>query len=304
MSSRSDETTIDISGLTKQYSGTGIPALKDLTLSVQRGEVYGFLGPNGAGKSTAIRTLLNFIQPTKGSASIGGLDIVKDSVEIKKRVGYLSGDFAVYPKMTGQQYLRYMSELQPPSSQKYLSELIQRFKAQPSKKMGELSRGNRQKFGIIQAFMHQPDVLFLDEPSSGLDPLMQDEFYKLVNESKKRGAAVFLSSHIMAEVQRTCDRVGIIRDGKLVDEMVVADLEKKAAQSFVITFDGKLPLAELKTISGVKVQKKDEYTVVVHMHGELKPLFRVLAKSNVRGIDAQNLDLEQLFLSFYSGGKK
>lgn len=298
------ETKIQINKLTKQYSGTEIPALKDLTLQVKRGDVYGFLGPNGAGKSTAIRTLLNFIQPSSGTAEIGGLDIVKDSVEIKKQVGYLSGDFAVYPKMTGKQYLQYMSELQPAASHKYMSELINRFKAQPSKKMGELSRGNRQKFGIIQAFMHKPEVLFLDEPSSGLDPLMQEEFYKLVNESKQRGAAIFLSSHIMAEVQRTCDRVGIIREGKLVDEMVVADLENRAAQSFVIIFDGKIPMADLKTIKGAKIQKRDESTAVVHLHGELKPLFRMLARHNVKGIDAQNLDLEQLFLSFYSGGKK
>lgn len=304
LKSSSSGESIKIQKLTKQYPGTKTPALKDLTLHVNSGEVYGFLGSNGAGKSTTIRTLLNFLQPTGGSAKIKGLDIVADSVEIKKHVGYLSGDFAIYPKMTGKQYLQYMSELQPPASKKYMNELITRFEAQPSKKMGDLSRGNRQKFGIIQAFMHQPDILFLDEPSSGLDPLMQEEFYKLVNESKERGAAIFLSSHVMAEVQRTCDRVGVIRGGKLVDEMVIAELREKAARVFVIQFENKAPLAELRKIPKSKVENRADGSVVVHMHSELKALFKVLAKHDVKSLDAENLDLENMFLGFYSGGKK
>jgi ABC-2 type transport system ATP-binding protein len=170
--------------------------------------------------------------------------------------------------------------------------------------MGELSRGNRQKFGIVQAFMHKPDVIFLDEPSSGLDPLMQEEFYKLVNESKKRGAAIFLSSHVMTEVQRTCDRVGVIREGKLIDEMVISELKAKAARVFVIEFEGKLPMTELKNIPKSKVEKKSDTEVILHMHGELKPMFRMLAKYDVKSIDAENLDLEQMFLGFYGGGKK
>lgn len=295
---------IRINKLTKQYPGTKTPALKALTLHVNSGEVYGFLGSNGAGKSTAIKTLLNFLQPNGGSATIKGLDIVKDSVEIKKYVGYLSGDFAIYPKMTGNQYLQYMSELQPPASKKYMNDLIARFDAQPAKKMGDLSRGNRQKFGIIQAFMHQPEIIFLDEPSSGLDPLMQEEFYNLVNESKQRGAAIFLSSHVMAEVQRTCDRVGVIRNGKLVDEMIISELRDKAAQSFVIEFIGKAPLVELRKIPRAKVEVRSQQTVVVYMHSELRPLFKVLSRHEVKTIDAENLDLENMFLGFYGNGGK
>ena len=292
---------IVVNNLTKQYSGTSKPSLDDLTLHVNAGEVYGFLGPNGAGKSTAIRTLLNFIQPTSGSATILDLDIVKDSVKIKESVGYLSGDFAVYPKMTGANYLYYMSELQPPESKEYVLELVKRLKAEPTKQMGDLSRGNRQKFGIIQAFMHKPDIIILDEPTSGLDPLMQEEFYKLVLEAKERGAAVFMSSHIMSEIQKMCDRVGIIREGKLVDEKTIADMANQASQTFDITFNGSVPIAELKAIKAARVVSHEDSNITIHMHGELTPLFKVLAKHEVTKMDARNLDLEELFLSFYSG---
>jgi ABC-2 type transport system ATP-binding protein len=296
-----NEKMIELNNLVKVFGSTR--AVDGVTLHVDKGEVYGFLGPNGAGKSTAIRTLLNFIQPTSGSATILDLDVVNDSVEIKKSVGYLSGDFAIYAKMTGEQFLKYMGELQPPASKKYVDELIRRFKAEPKKKLGELSRGNRQKFGIIQAFMHKPQIVILDEPTSGLDPLMQEEFYKLVAEAKQRGAAVFMSSHILGEVQRTCDRVGIIRSGKLIEERVIAEMATEASQTFDITFSGKVPLSELKKIKRAKVTDVDKSSVTIHMHGKLAPLFSVLAKSDVTKIDARNLDLEEMFMGFYSDKK-
>lgn len=298
--------SVVIDNLSKRYLSNDKLALDSVSLHVNSGEVYGFLGPNGAGKSTAIRTLMNFIQPTSGSAKILDLDIVDDSVEIKKSVGYLSGDFAVYPKLTGHQYLKYMGELQPPTSKKYVNELLKRLKAEPNKKLGELSRGNRQKFGIIQAFMHQPKILILDEPTSGLDPLMQEEFYKLIAESKANSAAIFMSSHILSEVQRTCDRVGIIRDGKMIEERVIADMAREASQTFDINFSGKIPLPQLRKIKDARVTNVTDDSVTVHMHGKLAPLFSVLAKSDVTKIDARNLDLEDMFLSFYSekGAKK
>jgi ABC-2 type transport system ATP-binding protein len=295
---------IKLDKLSKKYTGTEKYALKDVSLEVRAGEAYGFLGPNGAGKSTAIRTLLNFIQPTSGSATILGMDIVKDSVKIMQHVGYLSGDFAVYPKMTGGQYLAYLGELQPPVSKKYVDELLHRLKAEPEKKLGALSRGNRQKFGIIQAFMHQPDVLILDEPTSGLDPLMQEVFYELIAEAKAREAAIFISSHILSEVQKTCDRVGIIREGKLVDERIMAEMSREASQTFDITFNKKPPITELQKIKHAKVQV-DGNKVTIHLHGKLTPLFAVLAKHDALKIDARSLDLDELFLGFYqSGGEK
>ncbi len=297
---QSGDIAIDCKSLTKRYRGTKVDALHDLTIQVKAGEVYGFLGPNGAGKSTTIRTLMNFIQPTDGGATILGKDIVADSVEIKKSVGYLSSDMAMYGKMTGHQFLKYMSELQPPSSNAYRDELSKRFKADLDKRLGDLSRGNRQKIGIVQAFMHKPAVLVLDEPTSGLDPLMQEEFYKLLVETKQRGAAVFTSSHILGEVQKMCDRVGIIREGKLIAERNIVEMAKEAAHTFDITFVGKPPVSQLRKIKGVKVAGHNDGNVTVHVHGDLGPLLKELSKYDVAKLNAQQLDLEELFMRFYS----
>lgn len=297
---QSGDVAIDCKGLTKRYRGTKVDALHKLTIQVRAGEVYGFLGPNGAGKSTTIRTLMNFIQPTDGSATVLGMDIVNDSVAIKKSVGYLSSDTAMYGKMTGRQFLEYMSELCAPASKAYRDELSKRFKVDLNKRLGDLSRGNRQKVGIVQAFMHKPDVLILDEPTSGLDPLMQEEFYKLLVETKQRGAAVFSSSHILGEVQKMCDRVGIIREGKLIAERDIVEMAKEAAHTFDITFVGKPPVAQLRKIKGVKVAGHNDGNVTVHVHGDLGPLLKELSKYDVAKLNAQQLDLEELFMRFYS----
>lgn len=294
---------ISIQKLSKRYGSSNNYALKDLSLEVMPGEVYGFLGPNGAGKSTTIRILMNFIQPSGGSASILGLDIVKDSVNIKRSIGYLSSEAGMYRKMSGRQFLDYMSDLQPAVSTSYRNELIKRLKADPRKRLGDLSRGNRQKIGIIQAFMHQPQILILDEPTSGLDPLMQEVFYELVKESKQRGASVFASSHILSEVQKMCDRVGIIRDGKMVGERKIAEMAQEAAQTFDITFAGTPPMAKLKKIKGVQMASQDGNTVTLHLHGQLSPLFAELAKDSVTAIDTRQLDLEEVFLRFYHDGE-
>lgn len=287
--------------LSKRYGRNDVYALKELDIQVRVGEVYGFLGPNGAGKSTTIRTLMNFIQPTEGTASILGLDIVRDSVAIKRSVGYLSGDLAMYGKLSGRQFLDYMSELQP-AVKGYRQELCKRLQAELNKPLGDLSRGNRQKIGIVQAFMHQPKVLILDEPSSGLDPLMQEVFYSLVREAKQRGATVFASSHILSEVQKICDRVGIIRAGQLVAERSIKEMSQEAAHTFDISFEGQLPLSSLKKIKGVDITSSHGDTVTIHMHGELHDLFAFLAQQKVRQISARNLDLEEVFMRYYDEG--
>ncbi|HET7673759.1 MAG TPA: ABC transporter ATP-binding protein [Candidatus Saccharimonadales bacterium] len=293
-----------IKGLSKKYANSDKYALNNLSLEVKPGEVYGFLGPNGAGKSTTIRTLMNFIQPTSGKATILGLDIVKEATEIKNYVGYLSGDFAVYKKMTGTQYLDYLSELQPLKTKGYEKQLAKRLQAQLDKPLGELSRGNRQKIGLIQAMMHEPKVLILDEPTSGFDPLIQEEFYKLIKEAKQKDTVVFASSHILSEVQKMCDRVGIIREGKLIVERSIAEMASEAAQTFDITFAGKVPLGDLKKIKGVKVISHNKQNVAIHIHGHLAPLFRLLSRHDVTSIDTRNLDLEEVFLRFYEGKEK
>jgi len=291
---------IDTWELSKKYSGSSTYALKGLSLHVSPGEIYGFLGPNGAGKSTTIRTLMNFIQPTSGQATILGLDVVKNSVAVKRSVGYLASDMALYQKMTGAQFLRYMGTLQGGVDAKYEQELVKRLKADPHTRLGSLSRGNRQKFAIIQAFMHKPDVLILDEPSSGLDPLMQEAFYELLAEAKTRGAAVFMSSHILSEVQKVCDRVGIIKGGRLIAERSIAEMIREAAHTFEVTFKEAPPLAELKRVHGLHVTAHDAHQVTIQLHGELPPLLAVLARHAVVQLEVRQLDLEELFMHYYT----
>lgn len=294
-----DSIAIDTRGLSKRYTGSDVFALQNLTLQVRRGEVYGFLGSNGAGKTTAIRTLLNFLQPSAGNASILGLDSVEDSVAIKAEVGYLSADFVLYRKLTGKQFLDYMSELQKPKDRSVRRRLEKQFEAQLDKPLAALSRGNKQKIAVIQAFMHQPKVIVLDEPTSGLDPLMQEAFYRLVHDARDGGAAVFVSSHNFPEVQRMCDRVGFIREGRLVAEQTIAELTENAAHTYDITFGEAAPLAELKKLRGAEVKAHDDRHVSVHLTGELSPLLRVLGHSKVLRLERQEVNLEEEFLQYY-----
>jgi beta-exotoxin I transport system ATP-binding protein len=296
------ETAISIKALSKRY-GSGRPlALKDLSLDVMPGEVYGFLGPNGAGKSTTIRLLMNFIQPTSGTAYIFGKDIVKDSVSIRQSIGYLSGEVALYPKLTGHEFLDYMADLHTPRQDGFVKELAKRFEANLDMKIRDLSKGNRQKIGLLQAFMHKPKVLILDEPTSGLDPLMQEEFFKLLKEATKAGGCVFVSSHNLAEVQRMCDRVGFIREGELISQQNIAEVAAAAAKTFDITFVNEVPNKELAAIPGAKVVKTGHMKLTISLRGELAPLFKVLAKAQVAGISQQEINLEEEFLRFYKKG--
>lgn len=293
---------IKTNGLTKKYDRTSKPALENLSIEIDQGEVYGFLGPNGAGKSTTIRLLLGLLRPTSGSAAINQLDTFSQSVQIKKSLGYLSGDLAMYPKMTGSQLLRYVDSLSPGSSMKESEVLAQKLQANLDKPLGQLSRGNRQKIGIIQAFAHKPDVLILDEPTSGLDPLMQENFYELVIDAKKRGACIFMSSHILSEVQKMCDRVGIIREGRLVSQQSIADMTLEAASALEITFAQPAPVDELRKLTGARLEVRAKNEVTVHIKGNLSPLFAILATHEVTKIDTRSLDLEELFMHFYADG--
>lgn len=288
-------------GLSKRYPGTNKHALKDLNLRIMSGEVYGFLGPNGAGKSTTIRTLMNFIQPTSGKAQICGLDIVKESVRVKSRVGYLAGEVELYPKMTGRQFLQFMAELQPPKNIGFQKELVKLFDASLNKKIRDLSKGNRQKIGLIQAFMHEPEVLILDEPTSGLDPLMQEAFFDLVRNMRDRGCTLFISSHNLSEVQKMCDRVGFIREGKLIAEQNIGEFNKNAPQIYDIAFAEPAPLEKLKKIPHAKVTSNTPYHVTVQVKGDLSALLTTLSLCKVHSLDRRESALEEEFLSFYKG---
>ncbi len=296
---------IIIDRLSKQYKQGGPFALKDLSITVNKAEIYGFLGPNGAGKSTIIRTLLNFIQPSGGHATILGLDIVKDSVAIRKRLGYLSGDFSSYEKMTGAQFLRFMSELQSLKRKNAISELAKTFRIDLHKEIRDLSKGNRQKLGIIQACMHEPEVLILDEPTDGLDPLMQEAFYDLMRTMRDNGTTIFVSSHNLNEVQKLCERAAIIRDGKLVSESTIADLLSSTAQTFDVTFKEAVPLSIIKAVVGVKhAEKTGENNVAFHVQGDLTPTLRFLASHHVTKLTTRELNLEDEFMKYYQTGQK
>lgn len=297
-------TLLSIKQLTKRYAGMSTLALDGVSLDVKAGEVYGFLGANGAGKSTTIRTVLNFIQPTGGSATIAGLDSVRDSVEAKRHVGYLAGEVALYGKVSGKQFLAFMAALQPLKHKAYLQELADRFDVPLKQSIETLSKGNRQKLGIVQAFMHEPDVLILDEPTSGLDPLMQEEFFKLISQTRDRGAAVFLSSHNLSETQRMCDRIGIIKHGKLVREQTMDELTDLGAPVFKIRLNDPKQLEQLKRAAGLRlIAQIDGATITMQPAGSVAAALGALSRFDIKTLTTEQLDLEDEFLKFYGDDK-
>ncbi len=295
---------IETFGLGKRYAKGDDFALHKLNITIMPGEVYGYLGPNGAGKSTTIRLLMNFIQPTEGHAQIRGLDVVNDSVEIKRSIGYLPGEFAFYPNLTGRQFLTYMADLQPPKRKNFANELARLFDVPLNRRLGDLSKGNRQKIAVIQALAAEPDIMILDEPTGGLDPLMQEVFYEQVRRAKGRGATIFFSSHDLSEVQKICDRVGFIRHGELIAEQTIGELIKTAMQTYHISFADDSPLSDLRRLRGVKITANTPRHVTVQVKGDLRPLFSLLSKCRVNAIDRQEADLEEEFLRYYKDGSK
>lgn len=286
--------------LTKYYGAT--PGIVDLDIEVQVGEVFGFLGPNGAGKSTTIRTLLHMLHPTSGTGSILGLDIRKDTVDIRKRIGYIPGDLAMYNDMTAQQLFEYFSSLRHADTRLMVEELAGRLQLDVTKKIGSYSSGNRQKVAIVQAFMAEPELLILDEPSAGLDPLMQQEFYRMVDEVKSEGRTVFLSSHILPEVERLADRVGIVRESRLVALETVAALREKAMRRLEIIFSHQVDVSDFASLPGVH---RTEGThngrgVDLAVEGNLDRVMAVAGRHPIENIRSREGDLEEAFLAYYA----
>ena len=293
-----DATAIQTTGLTKDYGeGRG---LFDLDLDVRRGEILGFLGPNGAGKSTTMRLLLDLIKPTSGSATLLGLDSRADSLEVRRRVGFLPGDLVLYPTLTGSAMLDYLGELRGGVDRRVRDELVERFDAELDRPLRELSTGNRQKLGLIQAFMHEPELLILDEPIAGLDPLVQQSFHALLEEVAAQGRTVFLSSHTLSEVERVAHRVAILRRGRLV---VVDSLERLrgiAVQRLEIEFAGDAPAVDqLRAVPGVREAAFEGRHLVVAFEGSADALVKVIAGYEVRSIRSRDDDLEEIFLHYY-----
>ncbi|HET9174637.1 MAG TPA: ABC transporter ATP-binding protein [Candidatus Saccharimonadales bacterium] len=296
-----DNTGIQTNKLTKRYPGTTRAAVKNLSLTVKRGEVYGFLGSNGAGKSTTIRVLLNFLQPTSGQALLLGLDSVDDSVQIKQHIGYLSGDVALYPKATGRQLLDYLGQLHGMRLSPYRKTLEQRFAAELDTPIATLSKGNRQKIGVLQALMHQPDVLVLDEPTSGLDPLMQEAFYESITEAKARGAAIFMSSHNLAEAERVCDRVGILKDGVLLREQAVHG-SSLGSTVFRVRFAAPEAVKKLQHAHNLRIVSTEADGTVVLQAAPgvaIKDVLRSLSLYDIKDFTTERIDLESEFISYY-----
>ena len=293
-----DVIAIQTEDLTKHYGD--VQALVDLDLEIRMGEIFGFLGPNGAGKTTMIRTILDEIRPTAGRAAILGLDTHKESVQIRRHIGYVPGDLAMYSNLTGRDNLTYFANLRDGVDWLYVDELADRLDADLSKKVGDLSSGNRQKVGLIQAFMNRPEVLIMDEPSSGLDPLVQREFQTMMREVASEGRTVFLSSHTLSEVQRVADRVGIIRHGRLIALEAVSSLRSKAMRQVEFEFGSPVDAAVFATVPGVREVTVEDHRAVLTYDGKMEALLKTVAdRYDVVDIHTQEADLEEIFLTYY-----
>jgi ABC-2 type transport system ATP-binding protein len=276
--------------------------IEDVTFQVERGEVFGFLGPNGAGKTTAMRTLLDFLRPTRGRASLFGLDSREASVEIRRRVGYLPGELALYGHMTAEDHLRYLGNLRGRADRPAIRHLAQRLDCELSRRIEDLSRGNKQKVGVIQAFMHRPDLLILDEPTAGLDPLLQHEVHGLIAEARSDGRTVFLSSHILPEVEALCDRVGIIRRGRLAAVERVDALKQRALRRLEIHFADPVPEGEFRALSGVRDVVSRDGVVRCTVTGSLDAVIKAAAAHTVVNVVSHEPSLEEIFLEYYGEG--
>jgi ABC-2 type transport system ATP-binding protein len=282
-------------GLSKRYGQT--LALDDLDLLVQEGEVYGYLGPNGAGKTTTIRLFLGLHRPTSGSASLFGIDAWRDPVAAHRRVAYVAGEPFLWPALTGAETLEFLARLHGGTDLTYRRELVERFSLDTSKRVRALSKGNRQKVQLVAALATRADLLILDEPTSGLDPLMEMAFRHSIHEARERGQTIFLSSHILSEVEALCDRVGILREGRLVDQGTLEELRHLSAQTVEVTFAGAAP--DLGQIPGVRIQRAGENALRCEATGNIGPLIAALASYPVVTLTSREPSLEEIFLHHY-----
>ena len=283
-------------GLTKYYDKTR--GIEDLNLEIAQGEIFGFLGPNGAGKTTTIRLLLNLIRSTRGNAQIFGLDTRQNYLEIHQRLGYVPGDVVLYDGMTGSEFLSLMGSFHKGHNGQRLHQLQQRFELDLSRQTQTYSKGMKQKLVIIQALMNDPELLILDEPTLGLDPLMQRQFYELLLEEKKRGKTIILSSHILPEVERVCDRIGIVRNGHLVDIELVADLKHKKVRRMHLVLSREMTKDELKLERAAIISIKGKH-VELKVHDEIPSLLKQLCQLPLEDMSFPEASLEDTFMEFY-----
>ena len=291
-------TVIAVEGLTRRFGA--VHAVADVDFDVEAGEVFGYLGPNGAGKSTTIRLLLGLCRATSGQVRLFGLDPRRDGIAIHRRVGYLPGELTLYPRLTGKQHFDRFAHIREMNDFDRRDELIERFGVETGRPAHTLSKGNRQKIGLVLAFMHRPELLVLDEPTAGLDPLMQDEFARLLRETVDAGGTVFLSSHELDEVERVVDRVAIIKDGRIVVTDTVDGLRRTAPRTIEFRFAGPVDPRRFADVDGVRVlDSTDRRRVRLSITGPIAPLLHVAAELEPIDMTARPADLDELFLSYY-----
>lgn len=293
----SPDIVIQTEGLTKRYGKA--PALDNLSLEVQRGEIFGYLGPNGAGKTTTIRLLLDFIRPTSGRARILGMDAQSESVKLHQHIGNLPGELSLWNHLTGWEVVRYLAGLRGGVDERYVGELAERLDMDMSRKVKACSSGMKRKLGLIQALMHKPDLLILDEPTNGLDPLVQQTFHKLMREVAAEGRTVFMSSHNLPEVETTCDRVGILREGRLRAVERISDLKQVRFRWMTLRVAGEADSSRFGQLAGVSDVSQHNGTIRFRITGELDPVIKLAAQYHIVDMAYEEPTLEEIFLEYY-----
>ncbi|MFT0804064.1 ABC transporter ATP-binding protein [Bacillus swezeyi] len=287
---------LTVQGLTKQFSnGKGI---FDISFAVQKGEVFGFLGPNGAGKSTAIRHIMGFMRADKGDITVNGMDILKKQGQIQRHIGYLPGEIAFIEGMTGKTFLDFMADMQGVHDTAKRNEMTERLQFDVHTPIRKMSKGMKQKVGIVAAFMHSPEVIILDEPTSGLDPLMQQVFIDIVLEEKARGTTFLMSSHSFPEIEKTCDRAAIIKDGIIIAVKDIRELQSMQRKVFEVTFENPADIPAFME-SGLQIESRQDNRVRVAVLGNHDQLIKETAKYQIRHIDVSSQSLEEVFMDYY-----
>ncbi|MCY9546158.1 ABC transporter ATP-binding protein [Lysinibacillus xylanilyticus] len=293
---------IEVNNLTKKFGD--FYSVQNVDLQIEKGEVFGFLGPNGAGKSTTIRHLMGFLQPTEGQCFIKGLDCRQSTAEIQKFVGYLPGEIAFIDKMTGQQFIKFIAQMRGLNDLTRANELMQFFELNANGLIKKMSKGMKQKLGLICTFMHNPEIVILDEPTSGLDPLIQTKFIDFILVEKEKGTTIFMSSHMIEEIEKTCDRVAILNAGKIVATETIADLKKQKSKKFLIEFQSE---QELSRFLGeqLKIKQIGPTQAIIKVQGNVQTLLHTLADYKINDLDIISQSLEDIFMHYYeSGGKE
>lgn len=291
---------IETEKLTKYYGRSR--GIMDIDLTVDSGQIFGFLGPNGAGKSTTIRLLLDLIRPSSGHARVLGLDVHRDRLAIDRRVSYVPGELSLYAELTGRQLLTYLGNLHGSIDGVYRDKLIERVELDPTKRIKSLSRGNKQKVGLVAAFMIRPDLVILDEPTAGLDPFVQLEFEHVCEETRAEGRTVFISSHQLPEVEHLCDRVGIIREGRLLAVESIADLKQRALRRLEIDFGGPVPADVFAGLPGIRDMSVHDGILNCTVMGSVDALIKAAARFEVRNLRSIETSLEEIFMAYYGSG--